>query len=106
MELSQQQQFSEIISMIRQSQYNAVKAVNKEMINLYWNVGQYISNQVSNATWGDKTVDELAHFIQKEYPEIKGFNRRGLYRMKQFNETYSSMSFVSVSMTQIQLPEK
>jgi hypothetical protein len=42
-----------------------VKAVNKEMINLYWNVGQYISNQVLNATWGDKTVDDLAHFIQK-----------------------------------------
>jgi predicted nuclease of restriction endonuclease-like (RecB) superfamily len=105
MELSQQQQFSEIVLMIRQARYNAVKSVNKEMINLYWNVGQHISKQVANATWGDKTVDELAHFIQKEYPEIKGFNRRGLYRMKQFYETYNSMSFVSSTMTQIQSTE-
>jgi hypothetical protein len=72
------------------------------MINLYWNVGKYLSIQLSNATWGDRTVDELANFIQRKYPEIKGFNRRGLYRMKQFFETYSSAKFVSLPMAQIQ----
>jgi predicted nuclease of restriction endonuclease-like (RecB) superfamily len=102
MQLDRQQQFSEIVLMIRESQYNAAKAVNTELINLYWNVGQYISKQLASATWGDKTVEELAAFIQKEYPEIKGFNRRGLYRMKQFYETYTAMSFVSSPMTQIQ----
>lgn len=102
MQLSQQQQFSEVVLMIRESHYNAAKAVNTELINLYWNVGQYISKQLISAIWGDKTVEELATFIQKEYPEIKGFNRRGLYRMKQFYETYTSMSFVSSTMTQIQ----
>lgn len=102
MQLSQQQNFSEIVLMIRESHSNAVKAVNTELINLYWNVGQYISKQLASATWGDKTVEELATFIQKEYPEIKGFNRRGLYRMKQFYETYTSMSFVSSPMTQMQ----
>ncbi len=102
MQLDKRQQFSEIVLMIRESHYNAAKAVNTELINLYWNVGQYISKQLASATWGDKTVEELATFIQKEYTEVKGFNRRGLYRMKQFYETYTSMSFVSSSMTQIQ----
>lgn len=102
MQLDKQKQFSEIIQLIKNAQNNAVIAVNTELINLYWNVGKYINKQLSNATWGDKTVEELAFFIQKEYPEIKGFNRRGLYRMKQFYETYSSMSFVSSTMTQIQ----
>lgn len=102
MQLSQQQNFSEIVLMIRESHSNAVKAVNTELINLYWNVGQYISKKLASATWGDKTVEDLATFIQKEYPKIKGFNHRGLYKMKQFYETYTSMSFVSSSMTQIQ----
>ena len=75
------------------------------MIDLYWNVGRYISIKIANATWGDKTVEELAAFIQKGYPEIKGFNRRGLYRMKQFYETYSSSLIVSSVMTQLQIPE-
>lgn len=105
MKLDKHKQFSEIIQLIKNAQNNAVIAVNAELINLYWNVGKYINKQLSNATWGDKTVDELASFIQKEHPEIKGFNRRGLYRMKQFYETYSSMSFVSLPMTQIQNSE-
>ena len=52
--------------------------------------------------WGDKTVCELAFFIQKEFPELKGFNRRGLYRMRQFFETYKDTTIVSSSRTQIQ----
>ncbi|MCL1868374.1 MAG: DUF1016 N-terminal domain-containing protein [Paludibacter sp.] len=72
------------------------------MINLYWNIGQYLTMQLSNSVWGDKTVAELADFIQQKYPEIKGFNRRGLYRVKQFYETYSSAKFVSLPMAQIQ----
>lgn len=89
-----QNQFADIIQLIKQSRSNAIRAVNTELINLYWNVGAYISKQLANANWGERTVDELADFIQKNHPELKGFNRRGLYRMKQFYETYSTMSFV------------
>ena len=99
---NQQKQFYEIVHLIKNAQSNIVRSINVEMINLYWNVGQYISLQLCSAVWGDKTVDELAVFIQRKYPEIKGFNRRGLYRMKQFFETYSSAVFVSSAMTQIQ----
>ena len=102
---NKQEQFSKIVDLIKSVQSNVVLSINVEMINLYWNVGQYISLQLSCAVWGDKTVDELATFIQREYPEIKGFNRRGLYRMKQFFEIYSSTEFVSSSMTQLQLPD-
>ena len=97
--------FLEIVYLIKNAQNNAVSSINIEMINLYWNVGQYISLQLSRTAWGNKTIDELAAFIQREHPEIKGFNRRGLYRMKQFFETYSSASFVPLPMTQIQSPD-
>ncbi|WP_026905420.1 DUF1016 N-terminal domain-containing protein [Pedobacter glucosidilyticus] len=95
------QQFYEIVQLIRQSRNNALKAVNTELINLYWNVGSYLSKQLANANWGEKTIDELAKFIQENYPDLKGFNRRGLYRMKQFYETYVGSEIVSSPMTQI-----
>jgi predicted nuclease of restriction endonuclease-like (RecB) superfamily len=102
---TQQKQFHEIVHLIKNAQSNVIRSINVEMINLYWNVGQYISLQLSCAAWGDKTVEELAVFIQQKHPEIKGFNRRGLYRMKQFFEIYSSQKFVSSLMTQMQISE-
>ncbi len=102
MPIQKSQQFTEIVTLIKQSQLRAVKAVNAELIALYWNIGQYISKKVANSSWGDKTVDELAAFIHKEYPELKGFNRRGLYRMKQFHDTYASTAIVSTVATQLQ----
>lgn len=68
---------------------------------LYWNVGKYISEQLESQKWGSSYVDELASFIAKNCPEVKGFNRRGLYRMKQFYETYKEKEFVSTLLTQI-----
>lgn len=72
------------------------------MINLYWNIGAYINQKLAVAEWGDKTVDELANFIQKNSPDLKGFNKRGLYRMLQFYETYASVEFVTPVVTQLQ----
>lgn len=103
MELSKQ--FSVIVSLIKQSQGNAVKAVNTELVNLYWNIGAFITQQLAQANWGEKTVDELADYIQTNNPELKGFNRRGLYRMKSFYETYSGKPIVSSVMTQLQVPD-
>lgn len=94
--------FEDIVSLIKQSRANAIRAVNAELINLYWNVGAYIKQKLSAAEWGDKTVEELAGYIQKNNPELKGFNRSGLYRMVQFFETYASSPFVAAVRRQIQ----
>lgn len=88
MQLSQQQNFSEIVLMIRQAQYNAMKTVNAEMINLYWNVGEYISKQLEAAKWGESVVKELAVYLSQNEPDLKGFSDKNLWRMKQFYETY------------------
>src|SRR5690606_11656875 len=87
--------FLDIINLIQHSRNNAVRAVNTELINLYWNVGAYIKQKLAVSEWGDKTVDELANFIQKTNPELKGFNRRGIYRMIQFYETYVETQLTS-----------
>src|SRR5690606_27509486 len=95
-------QFSDITQLIQQSRNNAIKSVNTELINLYWNVGAYIRQKLTLAEWGDKTIEDLAVFIQKNNPELKGFNRTGLYRMIQFYETYASTKFVAPVVRQIQ----
>jgi predicted nuclease of restriction endonuclease-like (RecB) superfamily len=97
-----QEKFSDIITLIQQVRQNAVQAVNTELINLYWLVGEHISNRLASSSWGEKTIDELAQYLNTQHPELKGFNRRGLYRMKQFYETYSSATIVSSLMTQLE----
>ena len=99
--MNMKKEFSAIIKIIEQARLNAYTAVNIELINCYWQVGEFISSRVSNANWGDKTVEQLAEYIQNEYPGLKGYNRRGLYRMKQFFETYTNSPFVSPAVTQM-----
>ncbi|UZU00049.1 PDDEXK nuclease domain-containing protein [Chryseobacterium fluminis] len=81
-------QFSDIIQIIKKARNNAVKAVNSELINLYWNVGAYISQKIEISEWGQAVVKDLSEFIIKTEPEIKGFSDKNLWRMKQFYETY------------------
>lgn len=94
--------FLEVAELIRNARANALKTVNTELINLYWNVGLYISIKIKNSEWGDKTVSELANFLQTNHSELKGFNRAGLYRMIQFYESYSNNQIVAAPRRQIQ----
>lgn len=54
-----------------------------------------------SAQYGDRFIEKLAEFFAKKYPELKGFNRRGLYRMKQFYELYKDNEIVSPLVTQL-----
>lgn len=51
--------FTDIIQLIKQSRTNAIRAVNAELINLYWNIGEYISRKIELSEWGDSVVTEL-----------------------------------------------
>lgn len=93
--------FLDIISIIESAKMRAMKAVNAELINMYWEVGKYLSSLVSDSSFGDKIIDEVAAYIAENNPTIKGFNRRGLYRMKQFYETYKDDEIVTPLVTQI-----
>lgn len=93
--------FDEIVRMIETRRNNAFRKVNEELIALYWDFGKYISEKVNDGNWGEKIIDKLAEFMKCEYPTLKGFNRRGIYRMKQFYETYKDNEIVSTLLTQI-----
>lgn len=93
--------FSEIISIIETAKMRALKAVNTELITMYYEVGKYLSELCSNSKFGDKVINDVEMYISKNNPTIKGFNRRGLYRMKQFYELYKDDELVTPLVTQI-----
>ena len=94
-------QFADIIQLIKQSQTNAIRAVNAELINLYWNIGKHISKKIEKSEWGDSVVAELAKYVQQNEPEIKGFSDKNLWRMKRFYETYKDFPKLSTSLREI-----
>ena len=98
---SKKGRFDEIISIIDKARIRSLKAVNAELIQMYWNVGEYLSQLCESSNFGDNIIDEVAAYIAQANPGIKGFNRRGLYRMKQFFETYRNDEFVTPLVTQV-----
>jgi len=93
--------FTDIIHLIKQSKQNALRAVNSVLIDLYWNIGEYVSEKIEKSEWGESVVKELASFIQKNEPEIKGFSDKNIWRMKQFYETYKDFPKLSTLLREI-----
>lgn len=94
-------QFQKVVDIIENAKERAYRKVNEELILMYRNVGEYISKNSENASYGDAFVQKLADFFAENYPDLKGFNRRGLYRMKQFYELYKDNEKVSTLLTQL-----
>jgi len=81
-------QFTEIHQLISTAKANAFRAVNTELINLYWEIGKYIFKKIKNEEWGKGIVKNLAAYLKETDPELKGFSSQNLWRMKQFYEAY------------------
>ena len=80
----------EVKERIRKAQYEALKAVNQELINLYWDVGRMILDKQSEHGWGKSIVENLAKDLQDEYKGIRGFSSGNLWRMRNFYHQYST----------------
>lgn len=80
-------------NLIQSSQIKASIMVNRELLILYWNIGQSISEKVEKGNWGSAIVDELSKDLKKELPNQKGFSRSNLFSMKKWFEFYSKSEF-------------
>lgn len=80
--------FAEVVQLIDQAKQKAIKAVNTELIDLYWQIGEYLHLRIEKDGWGKGTIKELSKYIQQEQPESKGFSSQNLWRMRQFYGTY------------------
>ncbi|MGF1677348.1 MAG: YhcG family protein [Rivularia sp. (in: cyanobacteria)] len=80
----------EVKQRIRSAQYTALKAVNQELIALYWDIGKMIITRQQGTNWGKSVVEQLAKDLQNEFPGISGFSSANLWRMRLFYDKYAA----------------
>ena len=93
--------FNEVLNLVNIYKQKAYKEINKVLIELYWNIGEYISTKTQKDNWGKGIVEELANYISRKEPNIKGFTARNLWRMKQFFETYKDNKKLSPLVSEV-----
>ena len=99
--LKTEARFTEVLALIEAARGRAYQAVNTELVDLYWQLGAYLSQKIESAEWGDGVVDELATTIARRYPGIRGYTRPNLFRMRQFYEAYRGTQKVSALLRQL-----
>ncbi len=85
---NQMPDFEEIAHLIETAKRQASRSVNITLIELYWNIGQTLSQKIQVDGWGKGTVKALSAFIQHKQPCVRGFSPQNLWRMRSFFETY------------------
>lgn len=80
--------FEQFLHYIRKSHDQVYRQVNNALIDLYWQIGKMLSEKIDNEGWGKSTVSELAKYVARHAPDIKGFSDKNLWRMRQFYESY------------------
>lgn len=92
---------SEVKTLVYNRQYEAMKKVNNELLQLYWEIGKEIDKKLNEKGWGKSVVETLAKELQKEFPAVKGFSTRNLWRMKNFYNEYSEDEFLPPMVAEI-----
>lgn len=101
LELDYTQLLGEVKKRIRSAQYDALRAVNKELIALYWDIGKMIVKESKEKGWGAAVVKQLAIDLQSEFPGISGFSKRNLHYMANLYENYANNPIVQPLVAQI-----
>jgi predicted nuclease of restriction endonuclease-like (RecB) superfamily len=82
------QLLAEVKDRIRSAQYAALKAVNTELVGLYWDLGRLIVEKQEQSGWGKSVVERLSQDLRKEFPGVAGFSVQNLWYMRQFHLEY------------------
>ena len=92
---------AEVKERIRAARYAALKAVNKELVGLYWDIGRMIVERQADGAYGDAIVEQLAHDLRVEFPSVSGFSRRNVFYMREFYLLYRDLPKVQPLVAQI-----
>jgi predicted nuclease of restriction endonuclease-like (RecB) superfamily len=93
--------FKEISAIIDRTRENVFRSVNRELISMYWDIGEFVSAKCKTDGWGKSVVSDFSKFIQSQYQGIKGFSPQNIWRMKQFYETYADNEKLSALLREI-----
>jgi len=95
----------DIKNLIYRRQYEALKKVNAELMQLYWEIGGEIESKQQEQGWGKSVVEVLAKELQKEFPGVQGFSTRNLWLMRRFYIEYSQKTFLQPLGAEIKLAQ-
>lgn len=87
------QHFQQLYELIQQARSKAFHAVNFQQLNLFWQVGAFIDQKITVGSWGDKVVDDFTTWLKEKDPSIKNFDRRNIYRMREFFLAYYNVQW-------------
>ncbi|MCD6044936.1 MAG: hypothetical protein K0R48_99 [Gammaproteobacteria bacterium] len=90
------EQFVEVSQRVIAARQNALQSANTVLLDLYWQIGEYISNKITAAEWAENVVEQLAQHLAHAQPVLRGFTYINLLRMRQFYETYKDHKKVAV----------
>jgi len=86
---------------VRAAQYQALKAVNKELVGLYWDIGRLIVERQADARHGAAIAERLAEDLRREFPGVAGYSRRNIFYMREFYQAYCDLPKVQPLVAQI-----
>jgi len=95
------QLLSAVKERVRAAQYAALKAVNTELVGLYWDIGRMIVERQADAEHGAVIAEQLAEDLRKEFPGFSGFSRRNVFYMREFYFLYRDDERVQPLVAQI-----
>lgn len=93
---------SELRSLIEQSRSRAARAVNSELVALYWHIGRRLRDEIvgnERAAYGKQVVATVSARLTAEYG--RGFERSSLYRMMRFAEVFANEEIVAALRQQL-----
>lgn len=93
--------FAEVVHLSQAAKQTAIRTVNAQLVELYWQVGAYISHKIEQAEWGDGVVKQLARYLAQTQPGLRGFTRANLFRMRKFYEIYRDHEKVTPLVSQL-----
>jgi predicted nuclease of restriction endonuclease-like (RecB) superfamily len=94
-------QFKPILGYIQESRRKALAVVNHTVVDLYWRIGEHLSRKTEVDGWGKGTVAELATWLIRREPNLRGFSSSNLWRMKQFYETYRGETILATLLREL-----
>jgi predicted nuclease of restriction endonuclease-like (RecB) superfamily len=101
MDAVQKSEFAEVVQIIEKARQRVNRAVNTELIDLYWAVGKFVSGKIAADAWGKGTVHALASYVQLHQPGVRGFSAQNIWRMRQFYDAYRDQPKLSTMLREL-----
>lgn len=98
---SDDEAFAEVVAMIATAKQSATQAVNSALVELYWQIGEYLFGKIVTDGWGKSTVSALSTHLQRKQPGIRGFSPQNLWRMRQFYEAWKERPKLSALLREL-----